>query len=496
MGLFTSKKKLAAEAESLESAAIDGSGKDARDCASFMMKNAKKIGRPDTCYIYWYNIGALRGDEVSRSIISDKGISDLFERTYPAEKLYKPGMSARNCTARVPYEGCARRPTQNEGRPQSAKVSDDVPAKGNAKESSDPFSWNFDKKTCTLVVMGGNIPDYEYIQNKGVNYPWGKHVKDIRYLEIIDVKVIGKSAFSFLKELRSVSFTGAPAVIGERAFAGCGRLTEIDLPEGVRSIGNHTFAYCTELKHMTLPGTLKMMGSQTFYGCSYLTQVDFPESLDSIGLKTFEGCGRVQRISGTKKIVDEVLRTIGDLQLQTTVIDRNEPASVGSGKAEASVNDSMDEAGEAVLMASASYISGDHEEYFRFMKIAADKGRADARYAVAECYIKGIGTDRNERAGFKYACLAADQGYADAIHIAGLCYFNGTGTRADFSKARKMFEKGVELNHTGCMNSLASIYIGGHGVPVDNEKGFKLILRSADLGDESAIQVLKDNGYV
>ncbi len=33
-------------------------------------------------------------------------------------------------------------------------------------------------------------------------------------------------------------------ILGESAFAACGKLTEVRIPRHIRAIGNHAFAYC------------------------------------------------------------------------------------------------------------------------------------------------------------------------------------------------------------------------------------------------------------
>ena len=52
--------------------------------------------------------------------------------------------------------------------------------------------------------------------------------------------------------------------IGDRAFAGCGQLSEMTLPKIVRNIGNHAFKGCGKLSGLRIPERTVSIGEQAF----------------------------------------------------------------------------------------------------------------------------------------------------------------------------------------------------------------------------------------
>ena len=55
--------------------------------------------------------------------------------------------------------------------------------------------------------------------------------------------------------------------LGDRCFAGCGQLTEIQLNPGLKAIGAGAFARCTSLRALTLPTSLESIGPQALLDC-------------------------------------------------------------------------------------------------------------------------------------------------------------------------------------------------------------------------------------
>ena len=56
--------------------------------------------------------------------------------------------------------------------------------------------------------------------------------------------------------------------IGDAAFSGLNRLTQVDLPEGLTILGSEAFSHCRSLMPPeTLPSTLTVIGENVFYDC-------------------------------------------------------------------------------------------------------------------------------------------------------------------------------------------------------------------------------------
>jgi len=54
-------------------------------------------------------------------------------------------------------------------------------------------------------------------------------------------------------------------VIGELAFYGCERLSELVLPEGLLAIGKNAFSNCINLNSIVIPSSVKIIGANPFY---------------------------------------------------------------------------------------------------------------------------------------------------------------------------------------------------------------------------------------
>ncbi len=77
--------------------------------------------------------------------------------------------------------------------------------------------------------------------------------------------------------------------IGEYAFAGCTRLSDVKIPEGVGSI-DYAFRGCASLESVSLPKSMYFIGWESFSGCKKLKSVTFQGPVERIGPLAFEGC--------------------------------------------------------------------------------------------------------------------------------------------------------------------------------------------------------------
>ncbi|MBQ2988702.1 MAG: leucine-rich repeat domain-containing protein [Clostridia bacterium] len=84
--------------------------------------------------------------------------------------------------------------------------------------------------------------------------------------------------------------------LGNGAFIGCERLSEIRLPESLRTIGWSVFEGCKGLRRMTLPDGLVHLGGGAFTDCDSLTEISVGIGLKTIGESVFQGCYSLQRL--------------------------------------------------------------------------------------------------------------------------------------------------------------------------------------------------------
>ncbi len=104
-----------------------------------------------------------------------------------------------------------------------------------------------------------------------------------------DGAVIINSLFEDCSNLKSVIMPN-PALeeLGENFFAGCGSLSEVELPQNLKSISRSAFKGAG-LQSITLPETLRSIGEEAFAD-SGLRSVRIPSATESIGMEAFCAC--------------------------------------------------------------------------------------------------------------------------------------------------------------------------------------------------------------
>lgn len=90
-------------------------------------------------------------------------------------------------------------------------------------------------------------------------------------------------------------FTGDIVRIDEEAFKGS-IMTEIILPDTVVNIGDKCFADCEYLRNVQLPSDLRYIGISAFENCVSIQEIVFEPLLQSIDNYAFRGCGGLLQI--------------------------------------------------------------------------------------------------------------------------------------------------------------------------------------------------------
>lgn len=107
---------------------------------------------------------------------------------------------------------------------------------------------------------------------------------------------IGTYVFENCKSLKSVRVPENIKTLPLGMFKGCSSLSSIALPQYLLSIDDYAFDGCTSLTDIKLPIYLNSLGYRALADCSKLTSLDIPSSLQNIGSYAFAGCNAMERI--------------------------------------------------------------------------------------------------------------------------------------------------------------------------------------------------------
>ncbi|KAL0241021.1 hypothetical protein GEMRC1_006257 [Eukaryota sp. GEM-RC1] len=153
--------------------------------------------------------------------------------------------------------------------------------------------------------------------------------------------------------------------------------------------------------------------------------------------------------------------------------------------------------------------NSNHELPFEGYQEAAERGDAEAMVNLGNCFLNGIGVNKNQRQAVYWFLEAHSKGNSSArtnlgktIHWSqhhaklgdqlamtalGYCYHFGEGISRDLSLAVHWFQKAAYLGHSTAMYSLAVCLKNGIGVEKDSFKAVHWFQKGADLGDSSSM---------
>lgn len=126
------------------------------------------------------------------------------------------------------------------------------------------------------------------------------------------ITYIADRAFEKCSELGYISIPGSVGSIGDFAFDGCEKAAFLYIAPGVNSIGDYAFYFCRSMMVATLPNTISQLGEFAFGDCDSLTSFSIPDSVINVSANTFYNCDRLTDIQvsanhPTLEVVDGVL---------------------------------------------------------------------------------------------------------------------------------------------------------------------------------------------
>lgn len=105
---------------------------------------------------------------------------------------------------------------------------------------------------------------------------------------------------------------GAVTTIGARAFAGCGKVERIVLPDTITEIGDRAF-YNSGIKEFTIPASVKTLGSQIFFQADNLDTVYYNSNYANQTTSIFGATAVKKVVFGGTKVPDDVCQGAAEL---------------------------------------------------------------------------------------------------------------------------------------------------------------------------------------
>lgn len=121
---------------------------------------------------------------------------------------------------------------------------------------------------------------------------------------------ISSSAFSYNKNIESVSFAGKNLTsIEPSAFYSCTALKSVVFPDSLKKIGNLSFKECNSITSIVLPASVNAIGQMAFSNCNSLSYFEIKGNIQSAGSDIFAGCMNLNtvKLSNKQTVIPEYL---------------------------------------------------------------------------------------------------------------------------------------------------------------------------------------------
>lgn len=154
----------------------------------------------------------------------------------------------------------------------------------------------FVTESLTLPFLGYSV---ETDDNSTLAYTFGYEQNipaKLREVEIVNAEKIAEKAFYGCGRITDIKLPDTVTEIGAYAFADCRRLRAFDL-SGVKTIMEHAFENCSDsnFREIDLHAAVEVF-DYAFYGCSHLTTVNLNQ-IKQIGAYAFYGCSLLRTVN-------------------------------------------------------------------------------------------------------------------------------------------------------------------------------------------------------
>ena len=153
-----------------------------------------------------------------------------------------------------------------------------------------------------------------------------------------EVTTIGRSAFNYCASLTSMTIPSGVTAINSNMFDSCCSLKYVSMPVAVQTISSNTFTSCYSLESLAIPSYITAISSTAFNGCRSLTHMVLPNGLDEIQSQMFYACYSLNSVtipSGVTSIRTQAFGNcygLGEIHFQSIT-----PPSVDSNSAWTSI---------------------------------------------------------------------------------------------------------------------------------------------------------------
>lgn len=133
------------------------------------------------------------------------------------------------------------------------------------------------------------------------------------------VQRIGKKAFQYCYNLKSVFFEGNNVELGEFVFSDCINLENVSLPQEISDIPNFAFCNCPQIESIIFPNTISRIGDSAFSDCSFRKLI-MPNELRIIENNAFDSCRKLLKLTLNDKLEKIGSFAFGDSEINELTI--------------------------------------------------------------------------------------------------------------------------------------------------------------------------------
>jgi uncharacterized protein len=130
--------------------------------------------------------------------------------------------------------------------------------------------------------------------------------------------------------------------------------------------------------------------------------------------------------------------------------------------------------------------TSNESDEIRFIRIAANKGDAEAQYYLALAYDTGDGVEKDQKKAIEWYQKSAAQDYVDSMFNLAVSYNDGEGVEQNKELALLWYTKAAEKGDSDAQNNLAFMYEQGDGVEANLALALEWYRKSALQGNALA----------